>query len=93
MNLAILKVWLGGAFAAFMDGFIDGAPIGAPAGAGLGYVTGQFHADLGWKHLAVEALHVLAVPVSTGLADVREYRKSNPFPNIFQPATPQPTNK
>lgn len=78
------RLWTGGAWAAFVDGFVDGFPIGTPAGGGFAVADGQIHADLGLRHLAIAAAHLLAIPFFTGLADVREYRKSNPFPNFFQ---------
>jgi hypothetical protein len=83
-----LKIWFGGALSAFVGGFVEGCPIGSTAGAGFAVADGQFHADLDWKHLLVELLHLIAIPFGTGLADIRTYIKSCPFPNIFQPAPP-----
>ena len=85
-----LKLWIGGAISAFIDGFIDGFPVGAPAGGGIALADGQAFADLGRRHLAIEAAHILSIPIFTGLADVRAYRKASPFPNIF--STVQPAN-
>ena len=87
-----VRVWAGGAWASFVNGFIEGSPVGAPAGAGLAAADGQVHADLGVRHIAIEAAHVLAVPFFTGLADVRSYTKNNPFPNPFAvpPVPPAP---
>jgi hypothetical protein len=80
--------WVGGAWAIFVTGFIEGCPIGSPVGAGIAGLDGQVHADLGMKHLIIEAAHVLAVPFFTGLADLRSWTKQNPFPNPFtQPDT------
>lgn len=83
-NTTALKIWFGGALAAFIDGFIDGCPVGAPAGAGIAAADGQlptaFVAD---RHLLITLAHVLAVPFFSGLADVRAFKKDNPFPNLF----------
>jgi hypothetical protein len=90
---APIRYWVGGAWAAFVNGFIEGAPVGSPAGAGIAVADNQVHADLGLRHIAIEAAHVLAVPFFTGLADVRSFTKSNPFPNPFtneNPANPPP---
>lgn len=84
-----IRVWTGGAWAAFVNGFIEGSPVGGPAGAGIAAADGQVHADLTLRHLAIEAAHVLAVPFFTGLADVRSFNKANPFPNPLV----QKTNK
>jgi hypothetical protein len=81
-----LKIWIGGVFSAFTAGFIEGMPIGSPVGGGVALADGQVHADLGGKHLLIELAHLIAVPFFTGLADIRTYTKSNPPPNIFQPA-------
>ena len=81
-----LKVWTGGALSAFVSGFIEGCPIGSPVGAGAALADGQVHADLDWKHLLIELAHLIAVPFFTGLADIRNYTKANPFPNVFQPS-------
>jgi hypothetical protein len=42
-------------------------------------------ADFGTRHILIEIAHIVAIPVLTGLADVRAYKKSNPFPNVFAP--------
>lgn len=93
MNNSPLRVWVGGALAAFVDGFIDGFPVGGPAGAGIAFVDGQapttFTAD---RHWLITAAHVLAVPFFTGVSDVRAWKKDNPFPNIFAPKL-QPETK
>jgi hypothetical protein len=83
MTAGTVKTWLGGAGAAFVGGFIDGMPVGSPVGAGIAVADGQAHANLTLHTLLVEAAHVLAVPVLSGLADVRAYQKENPFPNPF----------
>ena len=87
---AEIRYWTGGAWAAFVNGFIEGCPVGSPAGAGIAAADGQVVADLGLRHLAIEAMHVLAVPFFTGLADVRAYTKANPFPNPFTAPPPAP---
>lgn len=79
------RVWMGGAFAAFMDGFIEGCPVGAPVGAGIAAANGNIHADFGGRHIVIELAHVLAVPFFSGLADLRAYQKATPFPNVFLP--------
>ncbi len=84
-----LRIWLGGALAAFIDGFIDGCPIGGPAGAGIAFADGKLPTDLQWPHIAVAAAHVIAIPIGTGLADVRAWKKDSPFPNIFA-SNPEP---
>lgn len=81
-----VKMWLGGILSAFVAGFIEGCPIGSPVGGGVGLADGQFHADLGGKHLLIELAHIFAVPFFTGLSDVRTFTKANPPPNIFQPS-------
>jgi hypothetical protein len=60
-------------------------PIGSSAGGGIAVLDGQFHADLGSRHILIEIAHILAIPVLTGLADVRTYQKTSPFPNVFDP--------
>ena len=80
-----LRLWFGGALSAFISGFIEGAPVGSTAGGIVAAGDGQVYADLGGRHLLVEAAHLIAVPLLTGLADVRTYQKTNPFPNIFAP--------
>lgn len=84
-----LRVWIGGALAAFIDGFIDGCPIGGPAGAGMAAADGKL-ADAITKHdtvsIAVVAAHALAVPLFSGIADVKAWKKDKPFPNIFVPS-------
>jgi hypothetical protein len=82
---AEIRFWVGGAWAAFVNGFIEGAPVGSPAGAGIALADNEVHADFGLRHLAIEAAHVLAVPFFTGLADIRAFTKQNPFPNPFSP--------
>ena len=85
----IIRVWTGGAWAAFVSGFIEGTPVGSPVGAGIAIGDNQVHADLGLRHIAIEVAHVLAVPFFTGLAEVRTFTKANPFPNPFKaPPTP-----
>jgi hypothetical protein len=81
-----LRIWLGGALSAFIDGFIDGCPVGAPAGAGIAAADGKFPTDLGTPGLLIALGHVLLVPVVTGIADVRAWKKDHSFPNIFAPA-------
>lgn len=84
-----LKVWIGGALAAFIDGFIDGCPVGAPAGAGIAFADGQAPTSLAMdRHIAITALHILAVPCFSGLADLRAFKKDSPFPNVFAPSKP-----
>jgi hypothetical protein len=83
-----LRFWFGGALSAFVSGFIEGMPIGSSAGGGIAVLDGQFHADLGSQHILIEVAHILAIPILTGLADIRTYQKSNPFPNVFAPGTP-----
>jgi hypothetical protein len=85
-----LKPWLGGALAAFLDGFIDGLPVGAPTGGLAAIADGQTHLDFQWQHIAVEVAHVIAVPVFTGLADIRAYKKDHPLPNLFVTAPAKP---
>jgi hypothetical protein len=80
---ADIRFWVGGAWAAFVNGFVDGFPIGTPSGAGFALADGQVHADLGLRHIAIEVAHLLAIPFFTGMADVRSFRQSNPFPNPF----------
>lgn len=82
---AQIRYWVGGAWAAFVNGFIEGAPVGSPVGAGVAVADRQVHADLGLRHIAIEAAHVLAVPFFTGLADIRAFTKTSPFPNPFNP--------
>jgi hypothetical protein len=77
------RLWSGGAWAAFIDGFIDSAPTGSSSGAALAVFDGSLHADLALKHVLIELAHILAAPVAAGLADVRAYKKDNPFPNPF----------
>lgn len=83
MNWSTFKLWLGGAWASFMGGFIEGCPIGAPAGAGMALADGRAFADLGRRHLIIEAAHILAVPFFSGLAELKSYTKTDPFPNVF----------
>ena len=90
---AELRYWTGGAWASFVNGFIEGCPVGSPAGFGIAAADGQLHADVGLRHLAVEAAHLFAVPFFTGLADVRAYTKASPFPNPFSPPAKQPTSQ
>ena len=80
-----LRVWLGGALAAFIDGFIDGCPVGAPTGAGIVVADGKFPTSTNAGQIAIAAAHIIAIPVLSGLADVRAWKKDNPFPNIFSP--------
>ena len=89
MPASPLRIWIGGALAAFVDGFIDGFPIGASGGAGIAVADGKFAQDLNLGHLAITAAHILAIPVCTGVSDVRSWKKDKPFPNIFA-ATPEP---
>jgi hypothetical protein len=90
INGSPFGVWLGGALSAFVGGFVEGAPIGSTTGGGLAGLTGELHADLTLRHLAIEALFVLAAPCLTGLADVRNFIKANAFPNVFLAAPPAP---
>lgn len=85
-----LGVWCGGGLSAFIGGFIEGMPIGSSTGAGLAAFTGKIHADLTLRHLAVEALFLLAAPCGAGLADIRNFIKANVFPNVFLAAPPLP---
>lgn len=82
------RQWFGGAVSAFVNGFIDGVPAGSTAGGILAGVDGKLHADLGLRHIAIEAAHLLAVPVASGLADVRAFQKTNAFPPLFGPVNP-----
>jgi len=82
-----VRIWVGGALSAFLDGFIEGLPVGGPAGALVGGVDGQFTTEFTFTRIVIEAAHILAVPIGTGLADVRAFKKSNPVPNIFEPPT------
>ena len=86
-----LRIWIGGAIAAFVDGFIDGCPVGAPAGAGIAFADGQVPTALTGegRHMLITIAHVAAVPFFSGLADIRAFKKDNPFPNIF--ASDKPT--
>lgn len=82
------RIWFGGALAAFVDGFIDGCPIGAPAGVGGSIAdgsAGEISNVTDWKHLGIVLVHGLVIPVFTGVADVRAWKKNNPFPNVFVP--------
>jgi hypothetical protein len=81
-----LRIWIGGALAAFVTGFIEGAPAGSTGGAAIATFDGQVFADLGTRHILIELAHLVAIPVLTGIADVRGYLKTAPFPNIFAPA-------
>jgi hypothetical protein len=85
-----LGVWIGGAMSAFIGGFVEGAPIGSTAGGGLAGISGKLHADLTGRHLAIEAMFILAAPCLAGLADLRNFVKANSFPNIFLGAPPAP---
>jgi hypothetical protein len=85
-----LRIWFGGALSAFVGGFIEGSPIGSTAGAGFALADGQVHADLDWRHVLIELAHLIAIPFGTGLSDVRNWIRSNPFPNLFQPSTSNP---
>jgi hypothetical protein len=84
------RIWLGGAFSAFISGFIEGAPAGSTGGGLVAAADGQVFADFRGRHLLIEFAHLAAVPFLTGLADVRTFQKSNPFPNLFAPAPAQP---
>lgn len=84
------KDWLGGAFAAFVGGFIEGMPVGSTVGGGMAMADGQAHADLHGRHLVIEIAHLVAVPFFCGLADVRSFQKSCPFPNPFADNLPDP---
>ena len=81
-------VWLGGAMSTFIGGFVEAAPIGSTSGAGLAGVSGHLHADLTMKHIALEAAFLLSAPVLAGIAELRTYIKSSPFPNVFLPGSP-----
>lgn len=86
-----LGIWVGGVCSAFIGGFVEGTPIGSTAGAGFAVADGEIHADLKLAHIAIEAAHLLAIPVGTGLADVRNFIKTNPFPNVFLPQAAAPS--
>jgi hypothetical protein len=83
-----LRVWIGGALAAFIDGFIDGCPIGGPTGAGIALADGKL-ADAVTRRdttsIAIVVAHAIAVPFFSGVADIKAWKKDNPFPNIFVP--------
>ena len=64
---------------------IDGMPIGSSAGAGIALADGKFASELKLVPLLVTAAHIIAIPIGTGLADVRAWKKDHPFPNIFAP--------
>ncbi|MDE2104595.1 MAG: hypothetical protein KGL39_45590 [Patescibacteria group bacterium] len=81
------RQWLLGALAAFCDGFVDGLPVGGPVGAGTAFADGHLHADLKPHHLLIEAAHVLAVPLMSGLADLRAYQKNNPLTKLVKSPT------
>ena len=93
MNPSPLRIWLGGALAAFIDGFIEGLPIGGTGGAGIAFVDGKFATRLNWFEVAVTVGHIVAIPLGTGLADVRAFKKDHPFPNIFAPSPAAPVNQ
>ena len=90
LKSARLRVWLGGALSAFISGFIEGAPAGSTGGGLVAAADGQVFADFRGRHLLIEFAHLVAVPFLTGLADVRTFQKSNPFPNLFAPDPVQP---
>lgn len=81
-------VWFGGAMSAFIGGFVEAAPIGSTSGGIMAGASGHIHADLTYKHLMLEALFVLAVPFGAGIAEIRTFVKSQPFPNVFLPDSP-----
>ena len=85
MKSSPFRIWFGGALSAFIDGCLEGGPIGSTAGGGIALADGQVFADFGTRHILIELAHILAIPVLTGLADVRAYKKLNPFPNVFAP--------
>lgn len=81
-------IWLGGAMSAFIGGFLEATPIGSTSGAGLAAATGHVHADLTLKHLCIEVLFLISTPFLAGVAEIRTYIKTNPFPNVFLPDAP-----
>ena len=91
-------IWLGGILSAFIGGCAKGAPVGSTTGSLLALKTGSIHADLTIRHLAVEAMFLLAGPVLTGITKVDNYIEANPMPNLFtgKPSipgtTPEPPN-
>ena len=91
-----LKNWAKLATASFCDGFIDGFPVGTPVGGGLAAADGQVYADLGKRHILIEACHLLAIPFFCGLADLRAFQKANPLVDVIRASvdnqTAQPKN-
>ena len=86
-NLDALKVWFGGALGAFCDGFVEGLPAGGIAGGTLGAVDGKISTTTEAANIGILAMHIFAVPVLNGAADVKAWKKdpANRFPNIFAP--------
>lgn len=78
-----IPLWVGGAISAFVDGFVDGFPGGSTAGGALAIADGQAHLDAQPRHILIEIAHILAVPIFTGLADIKGYKKQRPVPDLF----------
>ena len=78
-----LGIWIGGAASAFIGGFWEGAPRSAVRWVGgIAIADHQAFASLGLMHIMILAAHVLAVPVVTGLSDIRtlHVKEASPFP-------------
>lgn len=86
-----LRIWIGGALAAFVDGFIEGLPVGGPLGLAVATTDGAASAAISQhdtKSISLGVLHVLGLAIMTGFADVRAWKKDHSFPNIFVPDNP-----